>query len=183
MIAVPTLFLDRDGVLIEDSGYPSSKSDIRWIPTAFEALRALKRRGFRLIVVTNQSAVARGYMSFQDLVVLQGYINDRFDQEGCGFDAIYVAPTHPDGSIWPWNRSSTWRKPESGMLEAAIRDYGVDRKRAALVGDSLRDIEAGRAAGLGFVIQYGEEEFARAKPDLQTSKWSEISRILGDKEW
>ena len=69
------------------------------------------------------------------------------------------------------------------MLEAAIRDHDVDRKRAALVGDSSRDIEAARAAGLGFVIQYGEKEFTRVKPDLQTSKWSEISRILSAKEW
>ncbi len=180
---MPVLFLDRDGVLIEDTGYPSSKSEIQWISGAFEALRTLKRRGFRLIVVTNQSAVARGYMSFQDLIEIQGHINDRFEREGCGFEAIYVAPTHPDGEIWPWNRPSTWRKPGSGMLEAAIRDYGVDRQRAALVGDSLRDIEAGRAARLGFVIQYGEQEFASVEADFQTSKWSEISRILSDKEW
>ena len=180
---MPDLFLDRDGVLIEDTGYPSNPAEIRWIPDAFYALRALKQRGFRLIVVTNQSAVARGYMSFQDLVVLQGHINDRFEQEGCGFEATYVAPTHPDGEIWPWNRPSTWRKPESGMLEAAIRDYNVDRKRAALVGDSSRDIEAARAAGLAVVIQYGEKKFTRVKPDLQTSKWSEISRILSGKEW
>ena len=180
---MPFLFLDRDGVLIEDTGYPSSNSDIRWIPDAFEALSALKQCGFRLIVVTNQSAVARGYMSFQDLVELQSHINDRFEREGCGFEAVYVAPTHPDGKIWPWNRPSSWRKPESGMLEAAIRDYGVDRQCAALVGDSSRDIEAGRAAALGFVIQYGERVFAGAEADLRTSKWSEISRILRDKEW
>ena len=180
---MPVLFLDRDGVLIEDTGYPRDRADVLWIPTAFEALRALKRCGFRLFVVTNQSGVARGYMSFQQLVELQRFINDRFEREGCGFEAVYAAPTHPDGEIWPWNRASSWRKPNSGMLEAAIRDHRIDRERAALVGDSLGDIKAGRAAGLGCVIQYGEAEVSEIKPDLRTSKWSEIVRILRDKEW
>ena len=180
---MPTLFLDRDGVLVKDVGYPITPADIEWIPEAFEALRLIKNSGYRLIIVTNQSAVARGYATFSELVTTQSFISDRFRAEGCEFDAVYVAPTHPDGSVWPFNRHSTWRKPGAGMIKQAIADFNIDVGAAALVGDSVRDLEAGNACNLGYLIGYGDHDFGGLRPDLQTSKWADISRILTSKEW
>lgn len=180
---MPTLFLDRDGVLIEDVGYPTTPADVHWIPGVFDALRTLKGAGFRLIVVTNQSAIARGFASFQQVVETQRFISEQFATQGCKFDAVYVAPTHPEGSVWPFARTSTWRKPEPGMLRQAIHDFGIDVTRAAIVGDSSRDIEAGRACGLASLIGFGERGFVDSDVEFCTSKWSDIARILTAKEW
>ena len=180
---MPTLFLDRDGVLVKDVGYPITPDDIRWIPDVFEPLRLIKEHGFRLIVVTNQSAVARGYATFTQLIETQSFISDRFKAEGCGFDAVYVAPTHPEGHVWPFDRSSTWRKPSPGMIQQAIADFAVDVHKAALVGDSVRDLEAGRACGVRCLIGFGDGDFGHEDMELQTSNWADIARILTAKEW
>jgi D-glycero-D-manno-heptose 1,7-bisphosphate phosphatase len=180
---VPTLFLDRDGVLIKDVGYPTTPADVEWIPGVFEALRLVKSVGYRIIVVTNQSAVARGYATFQELVETQAYISDRFEAEGCGFDAVYVAPTHPDGTVWPFNRYSPWRKPGSGMIQQAIVDFDIDPATAALIGDSARDLEAGHACDVAYLIGFGDRDFGTARVDLKASNWANISRILTTKEW
>ena len=179
-----SLFLDRDGVLIKDTGYPVYPSDIEWMPGLFPALRKIRERAFRFFVLTNQSAVARGLCSFRDLVEMHAFIRTKFEDEGCPITGIYVAPTHPEGIIWPWDRASSWRKPEPGMVKQAILDHHLEPSRVIMIGDSATDILAARAGGVGYTISLTEHPPpSDVAADESVADWSALSDRILAKEW
>lgn len=136
------VFLDRDGVLNEDTGYVSRPKDWRWLPGTREALTRLKAADFLLIVVTNQSGIARGYYAETDVHALHAWVNAQLAPLNAPIDVFYLCPHHP--SLSP---PCLCRKPRPGMLLRAAREWNVDMARSWMVGDSLRDVEAGMAAG------------------------------------
>lgn len=141
------VFLDRDGTLIEETGYLSTVEDLRLLPGAAAALRRLKEAGFLLIVVTNQSAVARGWLSEEQVQQIHRELNDRLDEAGARIDAFYYCPHLPDGTVARYAFACDCRKPAPGMLQRAAAEWGIDTAASYMVGDSERDVEAGHRAG------------------------------------
>ena len=137
----PALFLDRDGVLNVDHGYVGHATDFEPTGGVFAALRTAAIYNIPLIVVTNQSGIARCYFSQNDYDTLQAHIARLFAAQGCPLTATYHCPHAP-------NAGCTCRKPEPGMILRAAHDYGIDLARSAMVGDKLSDMEAARRAGI-----------------------------------
>ncbi|MBN2455488.1 MAG: HAD family hydrolase [Sedimentisphaerales bacterium] len=146
------IFLDRDNTLIEDPGYISHPDQVKLLNGAAEALVELRSLGYKLIVVSNQSAVAQGIVSEKVLEQIHDRLNALLAAKGAYLDKIYYCPYHPDGVVPKYRRDSDWRKPAPGMLLAAAKEMDIDLEQSWMVGDSGRDIEAGRAAGCRTIL-------------------------------
>ncbi|MCE5186108.1 MAG: HAD family hydrolase [Planctomycetaceae bacterium] len=146
------IFLDRDDTLIHDTGYISDPEKVKLMPGAAHALWQLKKMGFLVIVISNQSGVARGLITVEQLDEVHRRMNDLLASEGVYPDGIYYCPYHPEGTVAPYNRDSELRKPKPGMLLLAAREKDIDLERSWMIGDSYRDIEAGRAAGCHTIL-------------------------------
>lgn len=160
MLAVqrkPAAFLDRDGVLNEDAGYVSRPEHCVWIPGAKTAVRLLNERGYHVIVITNQSGVARGYFSEDDVHAYHAWLANELEQAGARIDAFYYCPHHPDFGPPRYRLACDCRKPNPGLLRKAFTEWPIDADRSFLLGDQVRDVEAGKAAGLrSFVFRGGD---------------------------
>ncbi len=146
------VFLDRDGTIVRDVGYLKRTEDVCLLPGVPEALKLLKEAGFLLLVVTNQSAVARGWLTEPALLEIQREVERRLEAEGAALDGFYYCPHLPEGTVEQYARKCDCRKPEPGMLLRAARDRNVDLERSYVVGDSERDVEAGRRAGCSTIL-------------------------------
>lgn len=140
-----TVFLDRDGTLNHDPGYITSPDQFELFSGAPEALASLKRAGARLIVVTNQSGVARGFLSRDDLDAVHRKLTRLLDDAGAALDAIYFCPHHPDDGC-------ECRKPNRGLIDQAVREWGMDLDRSYLIGDHIRDIELAKRIGARSIL-------------------------------
>jgi D-glycero-D-manno-heptose 1,7-bisphosphate phosphatase len=144
----PAVFLDRDGVLNEDRGYVHTPGQFAWVKNAPEAVRRLNMRGFLVIVVTNQSGIARGFYSEQAFREFTRWIDAQLAAHGAHVDATYHCPHHPEHGVTPYRRVCDCRKPAAGLIDQALVEWPVDVARSVLVGDSDRDIEAAAARGI-----------------------------------
>ena len=147
------VFLDRDGVLNVDRGYMCRRADFEWIGGVFAGLRRLRELGYRLVVVTNQSGIARGYYTEADFAALTAWMEEELRARGIALAAVYYCPHHPEHGIGAYRRHSDDRKPGPGMILRARDELGVDLAQSALVGDRDTDVEAARRAGVGARIQ------------------------------
>ena len=152
MPARPAAFLDRDGVLNVDTGYPHRADDLILTPTAAAAVRRLNRAGHWVLVLTNQSGVARGLFDLAAVDAFHDALQQRLGDAGARVDAFYVAPYHPDGTVAPFNIDHQDRKPGAGMFHRALRDYPVLLPRSFMIGDKRSDMEAARRAGVRGVM-------------------------------
>ncbi|MRR53472.1 MAG: D-glycero-beta-D-manno-heptose 1,7-bisphosphate 7-phosphatase [Deltaproteobacteria bacterium] len=141
------VFLDRDGVINVEKGYLHRIEDFEFLPGVPLALRLLKEAGFLLVVVTNQSGVARGYYSLETVHELHRHLQSELVVAGVTIDGFYICPHHPEHGSADSAGECNCRKPLPGMIERAISDFRIDPTRSYLIGDKLSDIEAGRAAG------------------------------------
>jgi len=141
------IFLDRDDTLIEDPGYLSDPDQVRLLDGVPKALIDLRAMGYKLVVVTNQSAVARGIITEQKLAEIHQRLEQLLAASGARLDRIYYCPYHPDGSIPKYRRESDQRKPNPGMLLRAADEMDIDLQQSWMIGNSPRDIEAGLRAG------------------------------------
>jgi D-glycero-D-manno-heptose 1,7-bisphosphate phosphatase len=144
----PAVFLDRDGTLIEDVDYLSGFDQIALFPWTIDALRLLARAGFLVVVVTNQSAVARGIVTEDFIHDSHAELNRRLQRGGAHVDAFYFCPHHPDATIERYRGQCRCRKPAPGMIEDATRDLRIDLSRSWMVGDRWIDVAMGNAAGV-----------------------------------
>ena len=145
------LFLDRDGVVNVDHGYVHTIESFEFVEGIFDLCSLASRRGFRLIIVTNQAGIGRGYYTEEQFHMLMGWVTRQFAAEGIRLDGYYFCPDHPDG-IGPYRRRSFMRKPAPGMLLRAADEHDLALSRSLLIGDQASDIAAGRAAGLAATI-------------------------------
>lgn len=174
----PALFLDRDGTLIENVPFISDPDRVVPIPGVVELLSASRRAGYAVVVVTNQSGIARGLCSRDQYLAVEQRVQHLL---GPGLvDAVYACPFHPDG-LPPFGIAHDWRKPERGMLVAAQRDLGVDLATSIMVGDSVSDIEAGLAAGVASVAHVLTGH-GRAERDELLARWPQMARPEGRTE-
>lgn len=146
------IFLDRDGTLVHPRHYPSRSEDLRLYDGIVPELRALRRMGFRLVVITNQSGLARGLFTVADLDRMHAYLRERLAAQGVWLDAIYYCPHHPDGVVPGLAIRCGCRKPAPGMLLRAADELGLSLADSWLVGDILDDVEAGHRAGCRSVL-------------------------------
>jgi D-glycero-D-manno-heptose 1,7-bisphosphate phosphatase len=148
----PAVFLDKDGTLVEDIPYRADLHGIRFLPDVFAGLRLLKRAGYALVIVTNQSGVAHGYFSEQALARLQESLLRKLFDAGIPLDGFYYCPHHPDGVVERYAVHCPCRKPKPGLLMQAASDLLIDMARSWMIGDILHDVEAGRWAGCRTVL-------------------------------
>jgi D-glycero-D-manno-heptose 1,7-bisphosphate phosphatase len=141
----PAAFLDRDGVLNVDHGYVHAVERLEWIAGAPQAVKLLNDAGYRVIVVTNQSGVARGYYDEAAVETFHAHMQDELAAQGARIDVIYYCPHHPDGAVPALAIKCDCRKPGTGMLEQAAREWPIDRGASFLIGDKDIDMEAAAA--------------------------------------
>jgi D-glycero-D-manno-heptose 1,7-bisphosphate phosphatase len=153
------LFLDRDGVVNEEVGYLHLAEDVRFVDGIFSLCRTAASLGYRLIVVTNQAGIARGFYSEADFERLMVWMRSALAAEGVTLDAVYFCPFHPEHGVGEYRREHEDRKPGPGMLLRGARELGIDLAQSVLVGDRCSDIAAANAAGLkqAFLIRGTEE--------------------------
>ncbi len=141
------IFLDRDDTLIEDPGYINSPEQVKLLDSVAEALIELKALGYKLVVVTNQSAVARGIVTEKVLGEIHKRLEQLLVEKKAFLDGIYYCPYHPDGAVKKYRKESEFRKPNPGMLLKAAEEMDIDLGQSWCVGNSISDMEAGLRAG------------------------------------
>lgn len=150
-------FIDRDGVLNEERAFVHRIEDFVLLPGAVESLRLLQAAGYLLVVITNQSGIARGLYSEADYLALTEHMRERLQAAGVRLDAVEYCPHLADALLERYRVDCDCRKPKPGMLKRAIEALDIDPAASFLVGDRLSDVEAGRAAGIGrcFLVRTG----------------------------
>nr|WP_246350995.1 HAD family hydrolase [Deinobacterium chartae] len=143
----PAVFLDKDGTLIEDVPYNVDPRRIRLMRGALEGLSALQRAGYALVVVTNQSGVARGLFAEEALGAVEARLRELLACAGVSLEGFYACPHHPEGRLSAYALECACRKPRPGLLLRAAEELGLDLAASWMVGDILHDVEAGRRAG------------------------------------
>ncbi len=153
------LFLDRDGVINVDKHHLYKIEDCEFINGIFDICSEAKSQGYLLIVVTNQAGIAKGIYTEDDYFKLKDYIHEEFKKQGCPIDAEYYCPYHTDAVIEKYKKDSFDRKPNPGMILKAQKDFNIDLSESILIGDKESDIEAGKNAKIGKLIQLVNDYF------------------------
>lgn len=174
------VFLDRDGVVIEDMHYLSDVEQVRLIPGVAEAIQRLNTHDRAVVIVTNQSGVARGYFSEQQVEAVHAHLTMILAEAGSRIDGIYYCPHHPMAGIGIYRRECSCRKPSPGMLLQAAQELGLDTERSWMIGDRISDIRAGQTIGcrtilvrtgqgVDVVLAAGETQPTWVVPDLSAA--------------
>lgn len=164
-------FLDRDGVLVEDTGFVHKIEDFKLIPNAVEGLKLLKN--FKLFIITNQSGIGRGYFKFEDFLNYNNKVVEELEKHNIKIEKTYVCPHAPE-------ENCECRKPKAKMIKDAAKEFGIDLSRSFMIGDKKIDIEMGRNAGCKSILVLtgnGMKEKENSKADyvaddlLDAAKW------------
>ena len=181
------VFLDRDGTLLDDPGYLADPAGVKLLPGVDLALKSLQQAGFKLIVVTNQSGVARGMFTEETLGAIHTEMRRQLSQKGVELDGVYYCPFHPDGTVDEYARESDERKPHPGMLLKAAEEIHIDLGASWMVGDKPDDVSAGDRAGCRTIrirpseaaAMHDDVEQDDAQPDFTVRNLVEaVRRIL-----
>ncbi len=170
------VFLDRDGVINEDTGYVFRQEDFRFLPGIFEFCRRADELGYLLIVVTNQAGIARGYYTEDDFLALNAWMTQAFAERGVRLTDTFYCPFHAEKGVGKYRRDSFDRKPNPGMVLRAQRRYGVDLSASVMVGDKESDMLCAERAGIGKRI------FVRGKYPLDHAYGAQIAENLAEAE-
>jgi D-glycero-D-manno-heptose 1,7-bisphosphate phosphatase len=158
------VFVDRDGVISEEVGYIGDREQLRLIPQSAEAVKLINQSGLKIIAITNQSGVARGYFSEEMLAHIHRKMEKLLSGQGAFLDGIYYCPHHPEGTITAYRMKCDCRKPATGLLIQAAQEHAIDVSSSYLVGDKRTDIEcAHRAGAKGILVLtgYGKDELTK----------------------
>jgi D-glycero-D-manno-heptose 1,7-bisphosphate phosphatase len=155
----PAVFLDRDGTINREVDFLSDPTELELLPGAAQAIARLNEAEWAVVVVTNQSGIARGFLDEERLAEIHGALETLLEMEGAKLDAIYFCPHHPTVGEDPYRLDCSCRKPAPGMILRAAVELGLDLRASWIVGDSLRDLDAGAAAGVrGILVGTGKKE-------------------------
>lgn len=146
------VFLDRDGTVNEEVHYLHRPEDLKIFPEAVQAIRILKRSGFKIVIITNQAGVARGYYSCRDVEDLHRYMNQILRKEEAEIDGFYYCPHHPEYGVGIYKKVCHCRKPDIGMFEMAEKDFPTDKAHSYMIGDKALDIQAGKNYGVCSIL-------------------------------
>lgn len=155
----PAIFIDRDGVINVDHGYICQVDDFEYIAGVFEACKAFKDMGYLLVLVTNQSGIARGYYTEDEFLSLTEWMDWNFADKGVEFDGIYYCPHHPDYGNEKYQQDCECRKPKAGMFHSAAQFLNIDMARSVMIGDKADDMRAAITAGVQhkILVRTGKE--------------------------
>ncbi len=162
------VFLDRDGTINIEVDFVRTPDQLQLIPGAAKAIRQLNDHGLATCIISNQSGIARGFLSEDDLVLIHDRLRQELAKEGARIDAIYYCPHHPTTGIAPYVRDCECRKPGTAMLQWGEKEFHLNLARSFVVGDRLGDIGAGKAVGATTVLVrtgYGEQAVLDAVTD------------------
>jgi len=177
------IFLDRDDTLIEDPGYINSPEQVKLLDGVAEALIELKALEYKLVVVTNQSAVARGIVTEKVLGEIHNRLEQLLAEKKAFLDGIYYCPYHPDGAVKKYRKESEFRKPNPGMLLKAAEEIDIDLGQSWCVGNSISDMEAGLQAGCKTILidlpsHQQQLEPGQPRPDYKAVNIKEVVNII-----
>jgi D-glycero-D-manno-heptose 1,7-bisphosphate phosphatase len=177
------VFLDRDGTLVRDAGFTHRVNDLDLLDHVVAGLARMAAMGFRLIIATNQSGIARGYFTESQMQAFHAALVDRLRTEGVEIAAVYFCPFHPTEGLGPYRRDSPLRKPSDGMLRQAAAEHGLDLGASFAVGDKKSDVLAGKKAGCRTILVrtgaggLGEPELT-AQPDFVAAHLLEAAHYI-----
>lgn len=160
------VFLDRDGTLIVDRGYLASPAQIEFLQGAISALSTFVSSGYRLVVVTNQSGIGRGYFTEEQAARVRDAFLEALSRNGLDSVSYYVCPHSPDAGC-------PCRKPEPGLFHRAQKELGLSLESSWTIGDKMSDVLAGKAAGTRTIL-FGRNAEAKASLDLAAESWPEL---------
>ncbi|WP_439213527.1 D-glycero-beta-D-manno-heptose 1,7-bisphosphate 7-phosphatase [Duffyella gerundensis] len=149
---VPAIFLDRDGTINVDHGYVHEIDNFQFIDGVIDAMRELKEMGFALVIVTNQSGIARGMYSEEQFMQLTEWMDWSLADRDIDLDGIYFCPHMPDAPVENYRQQCDCRKPQPGMILSATEELDIDLSASYMVGDKIEDVMAGKAAGVGKTV-------------------------------
>ena len=178
------VFLDRDGTIIEEVGYLDRPERVEFFPWTIDAIRVLNQAGLAVVLVSNQSGIARGF--FTDAVVdeVHGRMAEMLASGGARIDAYYYCPHHPDGSVPELARVCDCRKPARGLVDRAVTDFGIDPRRSFVVGDRWLDVGLARTVGAkGVLVRtgYGDSEERKPRSDLKAD--AIVDNLIAASSW
>jgi D-glycero-D-manno-heptose 1,7-bisphosphate phosphatase len=179
----PAVFLDRDGVINIDTDFLHRPEDCIFVEGVAPAIERLNRSGRLVIVVTNQSGVARGFYGESDVHQLHDFMRQSLLEQGARIDAFYHCPHHPEGSVAAFRRDCACRKPAPGMILTAMAEHQIDPGRSFLIGDRNSDIAAAQAAGLpGYLFRGGNlDAFVEAilmRENVSAGSTDDLERVV-----
>ncbi len=170
------LFLDRDGVINVDHGYVHRPDNFEFLPDIFDLVRTARNLGYKIIVITNQAGIGRGYYTEAQFHVLTQWMQQRFEEQNTSIDAVYFCPFHPEYGVGYYRQESEFRKPNPGMFFQAAREHELNLDRCVLVGDKISDIEAAAAAGIPVRFLFRSTDLCQAA--ISISELAEVERFL-----
>jgi len=175
------IFLDRDGVINVDNGYVSVVDDFEFIEGVIEALQTLKGKDYLIVVITNQSGIARGYFSEEQFHTLTEWMDWSLADRGVDLDGIYYCPHHAEHGIGEYKIDCDCRKPKAGMIKEAIIELDIDISKSVLVGDKVSDLQAGIAAGItnNYLVRTGKEVTEQGET-LATAIYDDLASLVAD---
>lgn len=165
------VFLDRDGTINEEVGYVNHIERFKLLPRVSEAIRLLNQNGIKVIVITNQSGVARGYFPESLIHQVHKKMQDLLREQAAYVDGIYYCPHHPQEGIFPYRQTCNCRKPKTGMIDKAVKTFDIDCRRSYMIGDRGVDIEFGHKIGAKSILVltgYGKGEW-----EYNRDQWKE----------
>ena len=177
------VFIDRDGTLIKDVPYNTNISLIEFLPGVIEALSLFKKNNYLLVLITNQSGIAKGFFTVDELTVLHDALQQMLMKHEIKLDGIYYCPHHPDGFIEQYTIECNCRKPKPGLILRAVEDLDIDVSISWMIGDILNDVEAGKSAGCKTILlnNGNETEWIISEnrtPDFTLQNWDEIAATI-----
>jgi len=178
------VFLDRDGTIIEEVGYLDRPERVELFPWTIDAVRVLNRAGLAVVLVSNQSGVARGFFTEDVVDAVHQRMADLLAEGGARIDAYYYCPHHPDGKVPQYAQICDCRKPGRGLVDRAARELGIDPAQSFVVGDRWLDVALGRAVGAQSVLVrtgYGASEEDRRPADLAAD--AVVDNLIAATSW
>jgi D-glycero-D-manno-heptose 1,7-bisphosphate phosphatase len=178
------VFLDRDGTIIEEVGYLDRPERVELFPWTIDAVRVLNRAGLAVVLVSNQSGVARGFFTEHVVDAVHQRMADMLAVGGARIDAYYYCPHHPDGKVPEYAQKCECRKPNRGLVDRATRELGIDPARSFVVGDRWLDVALGRAVGAQSVLVrtgYGASEENKAPAGLAAD--AVVDNLIAASSW
>jgi D-glycero-D-manno-heptose 1,7-bisphosphate phosphatase len=166
------LFLDRDGVINIDNGYVYKKNEYEFIDGVFKFVKTFYDIGYKIIIVTNQSGIGRGYFTEADFEDIMKFVKETFSKNNIKIDKVYHCPHHPKEGIGLYKKNCNFRKPNPGMILDAIDRFNIDASNSILVGDSLSDINAGISSKIGknFLLNFTNSNVKKKHLEIDETK-------------
>jgi len=178
------VFLDRDGTIIEEVGYLDRPERVEFFPWTIDAIRVLNRAGLAVVLVSNQSGVARGFFNEGVVDAVHKRMADLLAEGGAHIDAYYYCPHHPDGKVPQYTQKCDCRKPGRALVDRAAQEFGIDPTKSFVVGDRWLDVALGRAVGAQSVLVrtgYGASEEQKRPADVEAD--AVVDDLIAASSW